>query len=90
MYAPYVKTAVQAVTSTAAKVRDYTPDRSYLAIFNIDEEEDLLVALNNGTPGTNDYFIIPAKGHFEFTCPVASAVWLKASGSMNAVIAEAK
>ncbi|AGF91093.1 hypothetical protein SXHG_00071 [Synechococcus phage MRHenn-2013a] len=89
MYAPYVKTTGYNITATASQVVPYTPDRSYLAIFN-PSAADLYVALSNTTPDAADYFTIVADGHFEFTCPIASGVWLKGEGAQVAVLAEAK
>lgn len=89
MYAPYVKTTGYNITATASQVVPYTPDRSYLAIFNPSDSE-LYVALGDDTPASTDYFTILSDGHFEFSCPISSGVWLKGEGAQVAVLAEAK
>jgi len=88
--APYIKTTGIAVTSTAIKALPITLGRSYLAIYN-PVAGLLSVALGGDTaPAATDYFTIPQNGHFEFSCPPSSAVWIKGAGAQNCVVAEAK
>lgn len=88
--APFTKTQVIAVTTTAAKVLPITLNRSYLAIFN-PVAGVLSVALGGDTaPDADAYFTLAQNQYFEFRCAPGSAVWMKGAGSQNAVVAEAK